>query len=77
MKVKDHVQSVFSAPVDRILDVAVAALDRSTFFIFDQFVVERKTDMIHSPSLDGLNVFFYYKCAVCFFRVITLGQPAA
>ena len=77
MKIQDHIQSVFSAPVDRVLDVAVAALHRISFFIFDQFVVKRKADMIHAPALDGLNVFFYDKSAVCFFCVITLRQPAA
>ena len=64
MQIKNHLQTMLLTPADTVIDMGKAALKKLALFCLQNVIINRKTDMIGSPSGDGLNILLRDKGAV-------------
>ena len=66
MKVEDHVETVFSAPVYDLLYPVKTVREIAPFSIFNKIIVDRKAEVVKAPFADASDVISAYECVVVF-----------
>jgi hypothetical protein len=77
VQIQDHVEPVFFAPDDTVLDSLKTVLAVRKVFAENQFIVNRDPDVVESPALHSFEVVSSDKVVVSFLTVVTLRKPAA
>ena len=68
MQIQDQIQVVFATPLDTIVYILVILLDRCAIFLLDHIIIKWKSDVIHAPGRDLLDILLFDEAVImlCF-----------